>query len=126
MKAGRAGLLEAVAEHAAISVAEAERTDGERSQGDFVPAIGEQNRVHLLRGYRQVLRAAHTATAFGVACRACRSRSATSVCPLLSASDNGVPPQRSTGWGSVPTARRYLTTSSRPSAAARCRAVRPS
>ena len=107
MEAALADLLEAVAEHpAAAAAAEAERTDGERSQGDLVPAVGEQDGVHLIRGYQQVLGAAHTATASGVACSAWRSRSATSVCPLLSASDSGVPPQRSTGWGSVPQASR--------------------
>src|SRR5215470_13678994 len=57
---------------------------------------------------------------------ACRSSLTTGVCVLVSASDSGVPPQRSTGCGSAPAASRYRTTSAWPSAAARCSGVRPS
>mmetsp|Transcript_33797 Transcript_33797/g.109216 ORF Transcript_33797/g.109216 Transcript_33797/m.109216 type:complete len:252 (+) Transcript_33797:191-946(+) len=42
------------------------------------------------------------------------------------ASSRGWPPQRSTAFGFAPAARRYLTTSSLPSLAAKCSAARPS
>src|SRR6516225_1089065 len=126
MEAGVADLLEAVARHAVIAVAEAERADDERSQCDLVPAVGEQDRVHLLRDYQRALCAVHTAITSGAAGTASRSSVAISACLLVSASDSGVPPQRSTGCGPAPAASRYRTTSSWPSAAARCSGVRPS
>src|SRR5215469_262049 len=126
MEAGVADLLEAVARYAVLAVAEAERADGERSQGDLVPAVGEQDRVHLLWGYQRTLCAVHTAITSSASGTASRSSVAISVCPLASASDSGVPPQRSTGCGLAPAASRYRTTSSWPSAAARCSGVRPS
>src|SRR5580692_7102605 len=105
--AGLGDLLEAIAERATVvGVAEAEGADGERPRGNLVPAVSQENCHDRRRSHRQLARAVHTATASGVSRTAWRSSSATCVWPLVSASDSGVPPQRSRGWGSAPRASR--------------------
>src|SRR5215472_10519363 len=104
VRAAGSGLLELKSRYVEVGTsAEAQRSDRERTRDDLVPAIGEQDRDHPGGGD---FAGAHTADSsrvprrlLGAAAWAARSRSnaAISVWSLLSASDRGVPPQRSTG-----------------------------
>src|SRR5262249_1059943 len=133
MQAAALGLLETEAGPAQVRAgAEAQRADRERAADGSVPAVRQQDRDHLGGGN---FVGTHAASAFrpserweerAASCVCSRSSAAISVWPLPSASDSGVPPQRSAGRGSAPAASRYWTTSSWPSAAARCSGVRPS
>src|SRR5262249_21741575 len=107
------GLFEAEARRARTGFRfEVQRAGAERTRDDPVPAVREQDRDDPAGG--NVI-AVHTAAAFRLSeCRgrgvtpsaSSRSSAAISLWPLPSASDSGVPPHRSTGWGSAPTASR--------------------